>query len=363
MWLGQDKLAYEPLPKLNSLYFYLSSYCNLSCIHCWIAPHYLNQDQAPQEADFAILKDIIDQALPLGLSQIKISGGEPFLNKNIFSLISYAFDKKLGTTIETNGTLINDDTARFLKEKAVRHIAVSLDGPNPAVHEAMRGQEGCFEKAIEGIKCLKRHNLNVQVIMVLYKDNFDYLEDTVNLAEGLSVNSFKINPVMAIARAEKLKEKAMTLSVADCIALNKKIEEELKPKHRIKIILDIPPAFKGLRQIKNEHCTCGIKNILGILSDGSISICGIGNVLESLRLGDIKRESLRQIWQDNSILKIIRGDLPTKLAGVCAKCVFKAFCLGKCRAEAYYRNNDILSAFSFCNEASDSGVFPRNRLF
>ena len=363
MLLEQDKATDLPLPKLKSLYFYLSSYCNLNCIHCWIAPTYISKDEAPPEAPFELLKDIIDQAMPLGLSNIKITGGEPFLNKNIFPLINYAFEKKLNITIETNGTLINDSTADLLKEREVRHIAVSLDGPNQSVHEVMRGQGGCFDRAIDGIKSLKKHNLNVQVIMALYKGNFDYLEETVSLAESYAVNSFKINPIMCISRAENLREKAMTLSVVDCVELNKKIDEEIQPRHRIEIILDIPPAFKRLEGIKNEKCTCGIKGILGVLADGSISICGIGNVLESLKLGDIKKESLRQIWQDNNLLKIIRHDVPSKLSGVCARCVFKAFCLGKCRAEAYYKNNSILSAFSFCEEAFQSGIFPKGRLF
>ena len=70
--------------------------------------------QPPREASFALLKKIIDEALPLGLKSIKITGGEPLLSASFFELIRYAVNKKLGTIVETNGTLLDDKCARFL---------------------------------------------------------------------------------------------------------------------------------------------------------------------------------------------------------------------------------------------------------
>lgn len=358
----QDKAKDLAVPRLNSLYFYLSSYCNLNCIHCWIAPTYLDKDQAPPEADFGLLKDIIDQALPLGLNHIKITGGEPFLSENILQLISYASGERLVIDIETNATLIDEAKAQFLKESSVRLIAVSLDGPRKEIHEAIRGQKGCFDRTIDGIKLLKKYDLNVQVIMAVYKGNIDYLEDTINLAEGYGANSIKINCISHISRGELLKKKSMLLAVSDYIELNKKIDEELEPRHRINIILDIPPAFKKLKAVKKQG-VCGIKGILGVLPDARISICGIGEVLSSLVLGDMRENSLEQIWKNNQILKMIREDLPEKLEGVCSMCIFKAYCLGKCRAEAYYDSGNIFSPFSFCDEAFQLGLFPNERTF
>ena len=363
MLLPKNEALDLSAPPLNSIYFYLTSYCNLNCSHCWISPEYTDKEDAPEEAPFSLLKDIIDQAIPLGLKSIKITGGEPFLSKNIDQLITYAFSKKLHISIETNGTLINGTKAKFLKDNSVSHVAVSLDGPNKEVHEKIRNRPGCFEKTIEGIKVLKKCGLNVQVIMSLCKYNSDYLEDTIGLAEQYRADSFKINCISDISRGKALRGKGMTLTTLDYIELNKKVELEIQPRHWIKVIFDIPPAFKALKNIKKERGACGIKNILGVLGDGSISICGIGSVLESLKLGDIKKEKLRDIWEKNAILGVIRDGVPSKLKGACGRCIFKALCLGKCRAEAYYKNNDILSPFSFCDEAFKSGIFPKDRIF
>jgi SynChlorMet cassette radical SAM/SPASM protein ScmF len=363
MLLEQDKPIDTAIPQLRSLYFYLTSYCNLKCFHCWISPRYTDKNKAPKEANFSLLKDIINQALPLGLKNIKITGGEPFLSRHILNLISYAYLKKLDIFIETNGTLIDDDNAEFLKKNGVKFVSVSLDGPDKRIHESLRGNKECFDKTVEGIKSLKRSGLNIQVIMSIHKGNIDYLDDTIDLAENLGANSFKINCISEISRGRSFKRKGLSLNIKDYVLLNKKIDEELQPKYKIKIIFDIPLAFKRLENIKNGKGRCGIKNILGVMSDGSISICGIGEILSSLRLGNIEKESLRQIWENSSVLRIIREGLPSRLEGICGKCIFKALCLGKCRAGAYYKNNSLLSPFSFCEEAFQLGLFPRNRMF
>ena len=349
-------------PQLSTLYFYLTSYCNLRCFHCWIAPEYLDKVHAPEEASFDLLKSIIDQAMPLGLKHIKITGGEPFLSVNFLDLIDYASSKDLQFSIETNGSLIDEEKVKFLKEKGAKFIAVSLDGPDETVHEKVRGVKGCFKKTIEGIKFLKKRGLNVQVIMSVYKDNIGHVEDTISMAESLGVNSFKINCISCVERGRSLMDKGAILSVSDYMTLDKKISGEIKSGHNIKIIFDIPPAFKPLKDIKNGMARCNIKNILGVLSDGRISICGIGENVDSLILGDISKEPLESIWKDNGILKRIREDLPHGLKGVCGDCIFKAYCMGKCRAEAYYRTNDLFSPFSFCEEALKSGLFPESRL-
>ena len=361
--LSEQTNTKQEAPALRALYFYLTSYCNLNCRHCWIAPAYIENNAAPLEADFELLKDIIDQAMPLGLKSIKVTGGEPFLNNNLFSLISYAANKKLNITIETNGTLIDGHGAKFLKENNVRMVAVSLDGPNQEIHEKLRVKRGCFDETVRGIKFLKECRLNVQIVMAAHKYNIDYLEDTVRFAEQLGVNSFKINCISAVSRGEALKRDGGTLEVADYLNLNQKIDQEIQPRYKIKIMLDIPVAFKKIETIKEKGDRCGIKHILGVLANGDISICGIGERLSSLRMGNIRNEPLAELWRNNPILKTLRADIPQKLQGVCSQCIFKGYCLGKCRAEAYYITGNFLSPFSFCDEAQKLGLFPEKNIF
>ena len=62
------------------------------------------------------------------------------------------------------------------------------------------------------------------------------------------------------------------------------------------MIFDIPPAFRTIKEARRERFgSCGIFNILGLLGDGRISICGIGSVADSLVLGRIKIYRLSDI--------------------------------------------------------------------
>jgi len=350
------------IPPLRALYFYLTSYCNLNCGHCWIAPRYTSTKKAPQEASFKSLKSIIDQALPLGLEAIKITGGEPFLSRNISRLISYASKKGLAISIETNATLINETIVKFLKRSGVRLVYVSLDGPDKSTHGKLRKGMDSFDRAVSGIRLLKKHGVNTQVIMSIYRDNAGYLEDTIDMAEQCGAESFKINTIWPVSRGKLLDEKGLVLSVKEYISLNERIEQVIQPRHRIKIFFDVPPAFKKIKRLKENSNICGIKNILGVLPDARISICGIGQVTSDLVFGDTKSEKLKDIWEDNPVLNSIRRHIPGRLKGVCGICVFKGFCLGKCRAEAYNKNKDLFSPHYFCEEAYNTGLFPENRL-
>ena len=62
---------------LNQIYFYLTEGCNLRCRHCWIAPKHQAEGKAATALAYELFRHIVDQAKPLGLSGVKLTGGEP----------------------------------------------------------------------------------------------------------------------------------------------------------------------------------------------------------------------------------------------------------------------------------------------
>ena len=348
---------------LRTVYVYFK-YCNLKCRHCWINPPY--SDNAGLKEDELSMADIIsalEECRALGMRSVKITGGEPFVRKDIFELLNYLKEKKIGITIETNAALIREPEARALKDALVNQAAVSLDGPDAAAHESLRGVEGSFDDAVEGIKALKKEGLNIQIIIALWKGNKERVKETILLAESLGAGTVKINPINNISRADNMKQNDETLSVEETIAFYRALSESLGAQPPIRVIFDIPPAFRPIRNMRLEHLgTCSIFNILGILGDGRISICGIGSVADTLVLGKVGENRIRDIWQNHSVLKDIRENVPGRMQGVCAKCMLKSYCLGKCRAEAYYTNGSLLAPLGFCQAAYEAGLFPLSRL-
>ena len=138
----------------------------------------------------------------------------------------------------------------------------------------------------------------------------------------------------------------------------------MAPSYTFEIYLDIPPAFRALTSIlSGDGCaTCGIKTILGLLSDGTYALCGIGNAMPELVFGGAGQGALETIWKEHPLLQQVREGLPGELKGVCGRCLMASACLGSCVAQNYYRTRDVLGAFWFCELAEREGLFPETRL-
>jgi SynChlorMet cassette radical SAM/SPASM protein ScmF len=349
---------------LGTVYLYFQ-YCNLKCRHCWINPPY-SEEITVKEGEIALadLISALEECRQIGMRAVKLTGGEPFTRKDIFALLDYLKKNKLSITIETNGTLIREKEAKALKEAGCWQAGVSLDGPTAEIHEALRGVPGSFSAALEGIKYLKQEGLNnLQIITSLWRGNLEHIKSTIVLARALGANSVKINPIINIARADAMSVKNETLSVKEIIEFYLKLKEDLKKEPKINMIFDIPPAFYSMVDGYFEHiCTCGIFGILGILGDGRVSICGIGSSSETLILGRVGKDRIKDIWDNHPVLKEIREGVPKKMTGICGKCIFMHYCLGKCRAEAYYESGSLLAPLSFCEAAYREGLFPASRI-
>ena len=347
---------------LSNLYVYLTSFCNLNCRHCWIDPRFAKRKKKDSTLNYAELKRAILDAKKIGLQSVKLSGGEPFLYERILNLVKWLKKESLNTTIETNGTLIGRKEAQALRKAGVGHIAIALDGSNAELYEKMRGVKGSFEKAVNAIKEVVKAGLNLQIIFSLWRENKEVLKNTIVLAKNLGAKSFKINVVSHVGRGKMMEERGELLTIEEILNLRDFVSA-MEEKLKFRIILDIPPAFMSISRLTTKSFgRCGIKNLLGILGDGSISICGIGTTVKELVFGNISNDSIADVWNKNEILQAIRNDLPEKIEGICGKCIFNSSCLGKCRAEAYFEESSLFTPFSFCQRAYEKGIFPESRM-
>ena len=359
-----SKSKVEDFP-LNTLYLNPTKYCNLCCRHCWIAPPV--KDKLIGEDDEMSIDEtiaIIAEAIKLGLTAVKLTGGEPLLREDLEKLLEYCYKKNIKVTIETNGTLVTKEMAGMLETFRVSHISVSLDSSQEEAHDRFRGKKGAFAKAIEGIKNLKSKGFSPQVIMTLYRENMAAFGEFLDLMKQLEIDNIKVNVISPIGKGSDLVESGLAPSVKEVLDFAGTIDR-LRKDFKGKIHLDVPIAFKSIDEIKFKgHPACAIKSILGILSDGRVSICGVGYVDDSLIFGNLRKDpsALADIWRNTVILKEIREELSSRLEGVCGICVFKKRCLGSCRAAAYYNTGNLYEPCWFCQEAYDKGMFPTTRL-
>ena len=159
---------------------YIAGSCNLACRHCWISPTYEPDNSKGQFLKLEYVKKAVTEAKPLGLQSVKLTGGEPTLHPQFHEIVEYIDNEGIKILIETNGTLIDEDFAVFLKSKQnIVFISVSLDGATAETHEALRDVTGSFELAIKGIKSLAQAGFKPQMICTLYKGNVHEIENIV----------------------------------------------------------------------------------------------------------------------------------------------------------------------------------------
>ncbi len=353
---------------LRSIYFYPTESCNLKCIHCWIQPiravsKKAYNDQNQDNVSVETMEQVVRDAIPLGLRHIKFTGGEPFLNPNIFEHLQRLSCYGLSFSFETNATLLTEKMVQKLGRHNLKQISTSLDGSIPEVHDKIRGVKGSFKKALKGIELLIEHKLYPQVIFCLQKLNVHDLENTLRLAHRLKVKSFEINP-LALNGDKPDTIGCESLPIEDLIELEQKIEKELADRyHGMHIDLYLPPVLKGINELaRNAVCTCNIFNICGILSNGDVSICGIGRTKKDLVMGNVKEVGIARIWREGILFEEIRGRIPFELKGICGKCLFKHQCLGFCRADVLGNKQSLVDPYRMCEEVFQKGIFPKTRI-
>jgi len=350
---------------LDKIYFYLADGCNLRCRHCWIAPRHLAKGDPSLSLSLNLFRYIIEQAKPLGLTSVKLTGGEPLLHPQIDEILEEIRVLGLRLIVETNGTLCTEHLARRMAACRNPFVSVSLDGVDAETHEWMRGVEGSFDRAVEGVRNLIRSGLKPQIIMTLMRRNIDQIEDIISLAESLGCHSVKFNALQPISRGEAMHGKNETLDIGELVKTGAWVENCLVPSAKIRIYYSHPLAFRPLGRMFGEYgsCgTCGILGILGVLADGSYALCGIGESVEELVFGRAAEDALEDIWENTPLLKMLREGLPDRLEGVCGECLMKNYCLGSCVAYNYYITTNFFAPFWYCKEARQRGLFPESRL-
>lgn len=350
---------------LHYLYFYLTCGCNLRCRHCWMEPEFRGDGNAVPGLDYDLFTSIVEQAEPLGLAGVKLTGGEPLIHPSIREILGLVRDKELALTVETNGVLCSRDISRRVSECKDAFVSVSVDGASETTHEWMRGVKGSFRAALKGIGNLVAQGIAPQVIMSVMRRNVEEMEDLVGLAESLGAGSVKFNVVQPTARGEQMHRAGETLSVEELVELGRKVEADLVARARIPVYFDHPPAFLPLSRMfgpSQRGCDkCGILRILGVLSDGSYALCGIGETEPDLIFGHAERDRLRDVWEESPVLQEIRTGMPERLDGICSTCLMKALCLGSCVAQNYHRTKTLWGPYWFCEEARKKGLFPETR--
>ena len=359
----KQKSAGDDVPALNQIYFYLTEGCNLACRHCWLSPKFDRRGDKYPTLPVGHFETAIQEAKPLGLSGVKLTGGEPLLHPHFSKLLEIIRQEGLALTIETNGVLCTPQIAAEIAKSQNPFVSVSIDGTDPETHESIRGVKGSFEKARQAVRNLADVGISPQIIMSLMGCNSHQVDAMVDMAKSSGASSLKFNIVQPTGRGKNIETEVDGIGVSELLEIGRHIDRELQPGTDFKLFFDSPIAFQPLSRIAGGGGACGILGIMGVLPNGRYAMCGIGEHIPDLIYGEVGKDRLEEVWLNNPKLIELRQGMPDRLDGVCARCLMKYRCLGSCIAQNYYRTGSLWSPFWFCKQAHETGLFPGTRLY
>jgi SynChlorMet cassette radical SAM/SPASM protein ScmF len=365
----------DGIPPLRTFYLYLSNSCNLACRHCWITPHFVGGQPDPGDViNVDRLQAAIDEAKTIGLAAVKLTGGEPMLHPGFRKIVDFVSAEDLTMTMETNGTLLSAEMARYLKdETSMEFVSVSIDGPRADIHDGLRGVDGAFERVLRGLDHLIRAGYdNVQVIMAVHHGNLESIEELVCLAAQHGAASVKFNPVTGCGRGTNMEQQGETLDFGERMALDTFIFKQLRPRLHaqgvnIDLILNTPPALMPISEILRRGDAvgdCGVLSILGILGSGEIALCGTGRNVPELMYGTLGTDSIRDIWLHHPTILELRRVLndTENYPGICGRCRLAKHCRTGCVAKNFLDGGQLVKPDSMCVTAQEHGLFPETRI-
>jgi MoaA/NifB/PqqE/SkfB family radical SAM enzyme len=141
----------------------------------------------------SLFRNVVRQAKRLGVSYVKLGGGEPLVHPRIGEILKITGREQIDVALATNGVLCTPSLVKELSRVRLRGISVSLDGADAETHEWVRGEKGCFVKTLRGIRTLADAGLSPNIAMVVLHRNIAQVEAVVRLAESVGASSVTFN--------------------------------------------------------------------------------------------------------------------------------------------------------------------------
>lgn len=326
--------------------------CNLACLHCRASS--VHGPYAGELSTDECLK-LVDEIAALGSPVIILTGGEPLLREDIYTVASYGTGKGLRMVMATNGTLLTDGVVRKLKEAGIRRVSISIDGIDARSHDALRGVPGAFEGALSGIESMKREGMEFQINTTITRANLPQVQGILDLAVRIGAAAHHIFLLVPTGRGKDLAHQEISPEDYER-TLNWFYEEDRRCGIQLKATC-APHYFRILHQRGHREkkprngsghpfhamtrgCLGGM-SFCFISHRGRVQPCGYLDV----DCGRVREKSFKEIWEHSAVFTDLR-DL-SRYEGKCGRCEFIRVC-GGCRARAYEKTGDYLAEEPFC---------------
>lgn len=174
--------------------FYVDGRCNLTCDYCEVV------DYKAKDPPLEILKRRIELLAEAGFLHLSITGGEPFLRKDLHEVVKHAHDHGLAATITTNGYKLTEQNVRATMEAGLDSLNMSIDSWENA--PSRKNMTALFDKLEMVERVRQDYGTSFHVDQVVTKDDLpgarkviDYCKDNgVLVFPAIVVPFFQMGP-------------------------------------------------------------------------------------------------------------------------------------------------------------------------
>lgn len=342
-----------PVPFLSSpstVDLFITSRCNLNCIHCFASIE--QQKEMPLEE----VSDVLDQLEKAGVLEVRINGGEPFTHSDISRILKALETKRFRKVLLTNGTLLTEAFIKQMK-KAMVTPTISLDDSEASVHDEFRGQNGAFQKTLSGIKILKEHNIHFGINCCLHAKNLNKIKQLITLAEDAGAQRIAFLDLKSCGRLKGNQKWIPSKKEYERAFLTLLMEKMINTRIDVSTdaFMNCPVLSEMKEEAKRGYVTCEAgRTRLSISSDGSIYPCNTVLGDSKWNMGNLKKEKLVDIWFSDK-WAFFRGANKIKDLHHCRECKYLKKCREfYCRLIPYNETGDALSSSSTCQKNIES---------
>ncbi len=313
-WLSR-KINY-PLVSPDTIQINFTFRCNLRCKMCSMHDRLkdLQSQNRPVELDVSVMRKVIQEAASMGVNSLILVGGEPFLEPQLFDLISFANHCGIdGITVVTNGTLLSRKTIERVFESNLSNLSISIDAAREETYRHIRG-ENVLQQIIDNIHSLNalkkeanRGCPSVVSVCTIMDQNLEELIDVVRLCRELGIGRIIFQPVVG----DNTNQSKSDFSSPSFVrpdrynVMEKAIDELIKYKisdksnfefiaNSINHLRFMKKYFRGRLSARGIPCYAGF-NRIQIVQEGKLYFC-VNQDTQVSTFGDMSRDNLGALW-------------------------------------------------------------------
>ena len=321
------QLGFNSLPVLSEVA--LTYACNLACRFCYAGRHSAGNEpggwgRAPARPVLA--KQDFEEVLRIIRHEAKVpsvsfTGGEPALCPGLPDLVRYARRTlSMRVNLITNGTRIGPSTARALHDAGLHSAQVSIESPDPDLHDALTCRNGSFEESLTGLRALRETGISVHTNTTINRLNMATLLKMPAFIKGLGLDRFSMNLVIPMRH-----DPSINLTYTEAAPWIPRIQAEAR-RCGVEFMWYSPTPICIFNPIQyhlgNKGCAA---------CDGLLSVSPSGDVLPCSSwpepVGNLLRDGFERSWRSARACRLRGKD---EAPPGCSDCEHFALCQGAC---------------------------------